>query len=31
MLRPEDFFDLSQTQFKELFSDVEYVWDALKK
>jgi len=31
MLRPEDFFNLSQTQFKGLFSDVEYVWDALKK
>jgi NDP-sugar pyrophosphorylase family protein len=31
MLRPEDFFDLSQTQFKGLFDDTEYVWDALKK
>ncbi len=31
MLGPEDFFDLSQTQFRELFDDVEYVWDALKK
>lgn len=31
MLRPEDFFDLSQTQFKDLFYDIEYVWDALKE
>lgn len=31
MLRPEDFFDLSQTRFKGLFDDTEYVWDALKK
>jgi len=31
MLKPEDFFDLSQTQFKDLFDGIEYVWDALKK
>ena len=31
MLRPEDFFDLSQNQFKSLFDNIEYVWDALKK
>jgi NDP-sugar pyrophosphorylase family protein len=31
MLRPEDFFDISRNQFKELFDDIEYVWDALKK
>jgi len=31
MLRPEDFFDLSQTPFKSLFDNIEYVWDALKK
>lgn len=31
MLGPEDFFDLSQTQFKGLFEGIEYVWDALKK
>lgn len=30
MLKPEDFFDLSQTQFKDLFDNIEYVWDALK-
>jgi len=31
MLKSEDFFDLSQTRFKSLFEDTEYVWDALKK
>jgi NDP-sugar pyrophosphorylase family protein len=31
MLGPEDFFNISQTQFKGLFDDTEYVWDALKK
>jgi len=31
MLKSEDFFDLSQTRFKSLFDDTEYVWDALKK
>ncbi|MDD5622778.1 MAG: glucose-1-phosphate thymidylyltransferase [Actinomycetota bacterium] len=31
MLKAEDFFDLSQTRFKSLFEDTEYVWDALKK
>ena len=31
MLKSEDFFDLSQTRFKDLFEGTEYVWDALKK
>ncbi len=31
MLNSEDLFDLSQTRFKGLFEDTEYVWDALKK
>src|SRR4030065_1113726 len=31
MLKSEDFFDLSQTRFKNLFEDTEYVWDTLKK
>lgn len=31
MLKPEDFFNLSQTRFKVLFENAEYVWDALKK
>lgn len=31
MLRPEDFFDFSRTQFKDLFYNIEYVWDALKE
>lgn len=30
MLRPEDFFDLEDCPFKDLFKDCEYVWDALK-
>ncbi|GAG76967.1 unnamed protein product, partial [marine sediment metagenome] len=31
MLKPEDFFDLSQTRFNNLFDNTEYVWDTLKK
>ena len=31
MLRPEDFFDLSDYTHCDLFLDVEYVWDALKR
>lgn len=31
MLKPENFFDLSQTRFNDLFSGSEYVWDALKE
>ncbi len=31
MLKPEDYFDLSHTQYAEIFSGVEYVWDALKR
>ncbi len=31
MLQAEDFFDLSSLRDKELFSNVEYVWDVLKK
>lgn len=31
MLKAEDFFDLSQTRFNNLFDNTEYVWDALKK
>jgi NDP-sugar pyrophosphorylase family protein len=30
MLKPEDFFDLSDYTHCDLFLDVEYVWDALK-
>ena len=30
MLQPEDFFNLSETRFKDLFDNIEYVWDALK-
>jgi NDP-sugar pyrophosphorylase family protein len=30
MLKPEDFFDLSDYIHRDLFLDVEYVWDALK-
>ena len=30
MLKPEDFFDLKENPFKELFDDCVYVWDALK-
>lgn len=31
MLKPEDFFNLSDVRFKDLFDDIEYVWDALKE
>jgi NDP-sugar pyrophosphorylase family protein len=31
MLSPGDFFDLSTFEHAELFSDCEYVWDALKR
>jgi NDP-sugar pyrophosphorylase family protein len=31
MLKPEDFFDLSAYTHQELFRDVEYVWDVLKR
>lgn len=31
MLRPEDFFELSDNPFASLFAESEYVWDALKK
>jgi len=30
MLKPQDFFDLRQTRFADLFSGTEYVWEALK-
>ena len=30
MLKAEDFFDLADNPFAPLFSDCEYVWDALK-
>ena len=30
MLRPEDFFDLEDNRFAELFTNVEYVWEVLK-
>ncbi|MDD3818734.1 MAG: glucose-1-phosphate thymidylyltransferase [Actinomycetota bacterium] len=30
MLQPEDFFNLSETRFKDLFNNIEYVWDTLK-
>ncbi len=30
MLKSEDFFDLSRTRFAGLFSETEYVWEALK-
>lgn len=29
MLQPEDFFDLKEFEHKDLFEDVEFVWDAL--
>ncbi len=31
MLRPEDFFDLSEYTHRELFLNIKYVWDALKR
>ncbi len=31
MLRPEDLFDLSQTEHAALFEGCEFAWDALKK
>jgi NDP-sugar pyrophosphorylase family protein len=31
MFRPEEFLDLAQFQFPELFDGCEHVWDALKK
>lgn len=31
MFRPEDFFDLTENPFENLFDNTEYVWDALKK
>jgi len=31
MLKPEDFFDLSDYTHHDLFLDVEYVWDVLKR
>ncbi|KJJ86071.1 glucose-1-phosphate thymidylyltransferase [Candidatus Omnitrophus magneticus] len=31
MLSPNDFFDFSQTRFKDIFDNVEFVWDSLKK
>ncbi len=30
MLKPVDFFDLTKTQFRDLFENAEYVWDVLK-
>lgn len=29
MLKPTDFFDLNDFEFKALFDDIEYVWEAL--
>ncbi len=31
MLHPTNFFDLSKSQHREIFKDVEFVWDALKR
>jgi len=31
MFKPEDLFDLSQTEHAELFADCAYAWEALKK
>lgn len=31
MLKPEDFFDLTAYTHRELFANVEYVWDVLKR
>ena len=31
MFKPEDFFDLTQTEHGELFAGCEYAWDALKR
>lgn len=31
MLKPSDFFDLSTTQHSDLFENVEYVWDVIKR
>ena len=31
MLRPSDFFDLSEFAYKELFDDCEYVWEAINR
>ena len=31
MLKPEDFFDLTDFEHGDLFSGLEYVWDALKR
>jgi bifunctional N-acetylglucosamine-1-phosphate-uridyltransferase/glucosamine-1-phosphate-acetyltransferase GlmU-like protein len=31
MLRPESFFDLTEFEHKEIFSEVKFVWEALNK
>ena len=31
MLQPEDFFDLTDVTHRDLFADVDYVWDVLKR
>jgi bifunctional N-acetylglucosamine-1-phosphate-uridyltransferase/glucosamine-1-phosphate-acetyltransferase GlmU-like protein len=31
MLKPEDFFDLTEFEHRQLFDNQEYVWEALKK
>lgn len=31
MLKPEDFFDLRDSSFRDLFLDVECIWDVLKR
>ncbi|MCC6355443.1 MAG: UDP-N-acetylglucosamine diphosphorylase, partial [Verrucomicrobiae bacterium] len=31
MFRPEEYLDLARTAHRELFAEVEFVWDALKK
>lgn len=31
MLKPENFFDLHDFSHREIFEDLEYVWDALKR
>ena len=31
LLTPADLFDLSQSEYADLFNDCEYAWDALKK
>lgn len=30
MLKPADFFDLTKFEFRDIFKNVEYAWDALK-